>query len=273
MMQRMTHMTFATVLVSALVLGWASEGLAQDAARGAALLAQARKALGGDEKLRAVKTLRAAGDFKRSAGQNTIQGELEILLELPGKLRRNEDLSLPGGGPAIIRTEVLNGTEVWDESTGNANFVFRRGVGGGGDGGRGGGRDGGQDGGGDAAGGRRGGGRGPIDPEQLRQLQVRARQAELDRFALAILLDGSDAATWVGTAEAPEGKADVLEMKPAEGPTVRLFLDTATHLPLMLTWQGGRRSSSSAAVAAARPPARGATRRLLLRGRSRRPCG
>ena len=228
----MHRMTVSTTVAFALALGCVSGAFAQaqDTARGAMLLAEARKAVGGDDKLRAVKALRVAGEFKRNAGQTTIEGETEILIELPGKLRRNEDLSLPGGGPAIIRTEVLNGTEVWDENIGNANFVFRRGAGGGRGGG---GRDGGY-----PAVGRRGGGRGPIDPEQLRQLQVRARQAELDRFALAFLLNTTGAVTWVGTAEAPDGKADVLEIKPAEGPTVRLFLDTATHMPLMLTWEG-----------------------------------
>ena len=228
----MHRMTVSTTVAFALALGCVSGAFAQaqDTARGAMLHAEARKAVGGDDKLRAVKALRVAGEFKRNAGQTTIEGETEILIELPGKLRRNEDLSLPGGGPAIIRTEVLNGTEVWDENIGNANFVFRRGAGGGRGGG---GRDG-----GDPAVGRRGGGRGPIDPEQLRQLQVRARQAELDRFALAFLLNTTGAVTWVGTAEAPDGKADVLEIKPAEGPTVRLFLDTATHMPLMLTWEG-----------------------------------
>jgi hypothetical protein len=72
----------------------------------------------------------------------------------------------------------------------------------------------------------------------LRQFQLRARQADLARFGLAFLLSTTDPVTWVGMAESPEGKADVLEIKPAEGPATRLFLDTATHLPLMITWQG-----------------------------------
>ena len=44
--------------------------------------------------------------------------------------------------------------------------------------------------------------------------------------------------TWIGIAESPDGKADVLEIKPAEGPATRVFLDASTHLPLMITWQG-----------------------------------
>ncbi len=248
-----------SVLIAAL-LACAPGVAAQDAARGAALLADARKALGGDDRLQTVKTLQVSGDFKRMAGQNTIEGELELLLELPGKLRRNEDLSLPGGGPAIIRTEVLDGNDVWEESTGNPNFAFRRGGGPGGPGA-------------DAAGGRRGGGRGAIDPEQLRQFQLRARQADLARFALAFLLNTTDPVTWIGTAEAPDGKADVVDVMPAEGPSIRLFLDASTHMPLMLTWMGtapqimiGRRGGGPPAQGdqAVPPRAQQATLRMTL---------
>jgi len=43
--------------------------------------------------------------------------------------------------------------------------------------------------------------------------------------------------TYAGQAEAPQGKADVLD---AKGPnvTLRLFIDRATHLPIMVTWPG-----------------------------------
>jgi hypothetical protein len=61
--------------------------------------------------------------------------------------------------------------------------------------------------------------------------------------------------TWIGTAEAPDGKADVLEMTPASQPAIRLFLDVSSHVPLMLTWQGpaagGRRGGGGGGGAAA----------------------
>src|ERR671916_1527478 len=47
---------------------------------GAVLVADARQALGGDEKLRGVKSLDIRGDFKRMAGQTTIEGELQVRL-------------------------------------------------------------------------------------------------------------------------------------------------------------------------------------------------
>ena len=43
--------------------------------------------------------------------------------------------------------------------------------------------------------------------------------------------------TYVGQAEAPQGKADVLDAKGA-AVTMRLFIDRATHLPIMITWPG-----------------------------------
>lgn len=42
--------------------------------------------------------------------------------------------------------------------------------------------------------------------------------------------------TYVGEAEAPQGKADVVDVK-GTGTAMRVFLAQSTHLPLMLTWQ------------------------------------
>ena len=219
------------LVVATLSLAFAGGAYAQDAAKGASLMTAARTALGGEDKLRAVKTLEVKSDFKRTAGQNTLEGDLELRIERPGKMRRDEDLSLPGGGPSIIRTEVLNGAEVWDENSGAGGFG---GFGGGGGRGFGGGR------GRDQAG-RAAGAPAParaIDPVQLKELQHRTRQADLSRFNLMWLLDTDAPVAWVGTAESPDGKADVLEITPAESTPMRLFLDQVTHMPLMVTWQG-----------------------------------
>jgi hypothetical protein len=207
------------LLIGLVCYGLGSHIAAQDAARGAALLADARRAIGGDDRLAGVKTLDVRGDFKRVAGQTTIEGALQVRIERPDKLRRDEDLSPPGGGPAIIRTEVLNGTTVWDENSGGGGFFVRLGRGG------------------DAGRGARGNGRN-IDPAELEELQRRARQTDLARFLLMWLLTAEGPVNWVATAEAPDGRADVLEITPASGPVMRLFLDQTTHVPLMITWQG-----------------------------------
>jgi hypothetical protein len=106
-------------------------------------------------------------------------------------------------------------------------FMARMGRGGGFGGGRGGGQ-----GGADTQ-----GGRGAIDPAQIEDLQRRA-PTELARFTLMWLLQPNGDVAWVGTAQAPDGTADVIEITPAEGPALRMFLDEASHMPLMITWQG-----------------------------------
>src|SRR5262245_60928286 len=117
---------------------------AQDAAKGGMLLAEARKALGGDDKLAAVKRLQVSGTFLRSTGPDQIiDGDLDVFVELPDKYRRDEITGFAGANAE--RTEALNGADVWDESSGGLTAGrgfgggFPRGGGGGGDRGRGGG--------------------------------------------------------------------------------------------------------------------------------------
>jgi len=123
----------------------------------------------------------------------------------------------------VERTEVLNGTEVWDENAGGF----------GGLGGFGGGRVGSAV---AAVGGSRvvdrvdspgrlvvEAGQPQISPEQLKEAQRRNRQAELSRLMLVWLLATDAPVAWVGVAESPDGKADVLEVKPQDGAATRIF--------------------------------------------------
>lgn len=243
-MRRTTTRQLVLILGLLLCVGLAQPH-AQDAAKGAALMAEARKAVGGEDKLRSVKTLEVKGDFKRSAGQNNLEGELRIRLEAPGKLRRDEDITLPGGGPAISRTEVLNGTAVWEENSGPIGIGVGGRFGGGGFVRRGGG----------SAPDSQGGAQSDLDPaqmaQQLEEAQRRARQADLARLMLAWLLDAGGPVNWIGTAESPDGKADVLEITRPNAPAIRLFLDQSSHLPLMITWQG---AAQMLFVRGGRPP-------------------
>ena len=43
--------------------------------------------------------------------------------------------------------------------------------------------------------------------------------------------------SYAGQAEAPQGKADVLEATGAQNATMRLFIAQTTHLPILITWQ------------------------------------
>src|SRR2546425_3310700 len=90
---------------------------AQDAAKGASLLADARKAIGGEDKVAAIKRLQASGTFLRSTGPDQIiDGDFDVFIELPDKYRKNEVTGFAGAN--VDRTEALNGSDVWDETAG-----------------------------------------------------------------------------------------------------------------------------------------------------------
>ena len=205
----------------------ASAGQQPDEAKAGSVLADARKALGGDDKLSAVKRLQVHGTTRRANGNFNLEGDTELSFELPDKFRRNESLTL-GGGSGIDRTEILNGNE------------FSTQISGGDFGGRGRGRFGGAFGGAAGAGGGADG-RGAPSPEaqeRLREFQRRNLQSEVSRLLIAFLLTSEAPFRWIGTAQAPEGSADVLEVNTPDGTATRVFIDTATHMPLMLTWTG-----------------------------------
>jgi hypothetical protein len=71
--------------------------------------------------------------------------------------------------------------------------------------------------------------------------------------------------TYVGEAEAPQGKADVVDAKGPNNFTLRLFIAKDTHLPIMVSWQApppqrGRPGGPGPAAAGAPAGAPGAQR-------------
>lgn len=254
---------FTCVLLAGLPFGLpgARAGQQPEEAKAISVLAEARKALGGEDKLAAVKRLQVNGTTKRANGNFNLEGDTEIFLELPDKFRRNESLTLGGGGTGIERKEILNGTEFSTEVTGDF-------------GGRGRGRFGGLPGGGGGAGGagadgRAAGAPSPETQERLREFQRRNLQSEVSRLLVALLLTSDTPFRWIGTAQAPEGSADVLEVKTPDGVATRVFIDTMTHMPLMLSWTGpagrgfgrggqGRRGQAAPDQAGAPPEGRAA---------------
>src|SRR4051812_4577922 len=139
-MVTMTPQRVAVCLLVAATIGAPAVARAQDVAKGAALLTEARTALGGEDKLAAVKRVQANGEFKRAAGNNTNEGDFEIFIEGPDKYRLDEESGV-AGGPQVSRTQVLNGMDVWDDTSGGGlpggfgGRGFRGGGGGGFDGG------------------------------------------------------------------------------------------------------------------------------------------
>jgi hypothetical protein len=82
-------------------------------------------------------------------------------------------------------------------------------------------------------------------------IQTKAAAVKQDFARLMLGMFGASFAgypltfTYVGQAEAPQGKADVLEASGAPNVAMRLFIAQNTHLPIMISWQ------------APAPPARG----------------
>ena len=197
------------------------------------ILSDARKALGGEDKLAAIKTLEIKGIARRGATDVNLEGDLTISVEMPTKYLRKESIIL--GNAAIDIVEGLNGAQAWQEQkfSGNMNF----------------GDDGG--GGGNRGGGNRGGGfpnqqqqqanAAPADPAAKaaeEQAQLVARQTEVARVLLAILMTTDRPVRYVGQATSPQATAEVLEMDVPDGNPVRILIDTKTYMPLMLTWTG-----------------------------------
>ena len=245
------------VLVAVVSLVPVTGGAAQGAPRGAALLALAQRAIGGAKGLAGVRTLQVTGTFRRVVDNNDTEGDFEVFMELPDKYLRSEKTGTPGQ-PSTETIEALVGTEVRDAVRGG--------------GGRGGANVGGDgsppaDLGDDPAAGRRDGGQGDAPPAEADvapgpatgpgpargadpDAQRRARQADVSRLLLMWLLKSEVPPAWVGIAESPDGKADVLEARFADGRPTRLFLESSTHMPLMMQWDaapargggaGGRR--------------------------------
>jgi hypothetical protein len=209
------------------------------------VLSAMRDALGGEQKINALKSLSAEGTYRRTMGERDISGDYELSLQFPDKFQQVDQFTLPTGmpGPRIVRT--YNGTIGWiDAPTGG----FRMGGGGmnvmvapapgpgagappppppppgGGDQ--------------PAQGGQRGPG-GPGGPGGRRGDPTSMIRADFYRAVLSVLpvAQGVSGLTFThaGQAESNDGTADVLDVK-GEGFTARLFVDSKTHLPLMLTY-------------------------------------
>src|SRR5204862_6816313 len=71
---------------------------------------------------------------------------------------------------------------------------------------------------------------------------IRNSRAELARIAVGLLLTSPGSLplefVYAGEAESPDGTADVLDVKGEGSFAAKLFLDKASHRPLMLAYRG-----------------------------------
>ena len=234
-----------TMLAIAVVTTFASL-LAQD--RVATLVTQVRTALGGEQKLAAVKAISAEGPSRRALGTRSVESNVTLLLVRPDKLRRSEESTFFGSTSERIST--LDGAQAWDETV-NAARVGGGG-GGGGDHDHGAGGFAGAFAGADhnhadgfqgRASAESGGAGGALTAEQKDAARVRRMKMELQRWTVAFLADSHQPFSDAGRAESPDGPADVLETKDEAGRAVRYFIDPASHMPLMVQYQEVRAQS------------------------------
>jgi hypothetical protein len=169
----------------------------------AAVLSAAREALGGEKRLAGVKTVVATGRTRQVQGDNLVPIEFEINIEFPDKYVRTDEIPARESGPT---SRGFNGD-------GLIQFP-------------------------EPPPARAGGppGRGGEPPNPTVPLKQDFARLTLGMFAASF---SSYPLTFglAGQAEAPEGKADVLDAKGAPNFAARLFIDNKTHLPLMLSWQ------------------------------------
>lgn len=187
-------------------------------------VAKARKALGG-EKLATLKSLTATGTYRRIPGPgmrvqmgghgagpseapSVITGEREVSVVLPDSYVKAD--SMQNG--MITLLEGLSEGKGWTDSRSHmGGMVMMRAFG-----------DGSQE---------------SID---------RGVRGNLARYMLIWTLSAPGVSyTSAGVAEAPDGKADVIEAKGPDGLAARLFLDQETHLPLMMTYRAKVLAGSS----------------------------
>jgi hypothetical protein len=182
-------------------------GLAQ-ARTADSVMAAARAALGGDAKIAGVKTFIATGRTRQVRGENLVPIEFEVQAELPDKYSRRDEFPAQDAGP------VTSGF------VGDAVVLIPRPV---------------------PPPPRPGA---PAPPPQQQELMLRARMMQAKQDFARLLLGmfaGTTSAfpvtyAYVGQAEAPQGKADVIDLKGPANFAARLFV-ADNGLPIMLSWQ------------------------------------
>ena len=225
-------------------LAMSSAGTAQapapDAAAG--VVAAAREALGGEKKLSAVRTVVASGRTRQVRGDNLVPIEFEIAIELPDKYVRKDEI------PAQESAPTSSGF------SGDTLLQFPA----------------------PAPPPARAGGPPPSTADQLAaagRMRLATVRQDFARLMLGMFAGSSSVYpltfTYVGKAEAPQGKADVLDVKGPAGPgalAARLFLNDTTHLPIMIIWtapappmRGGPPPGGPPPAAAPGPPAAAAS--------------
>ena len=221
---RMQFQIPCLAIAAAVILSSGSMVAGEGDAKAASVMAESRKALGGEKKLSNLKALSLRAEFKRemagglggtatfivngggAAMGGQMSGSLEIDVLFPDKFYRQETTT---SGLGLTRTDGFDGErpflEVSSSNPGARVMADNP----------------------------------NSDPARARGVLKRLN-TELARLMLGLVGTTQTAMpvsyTYAGEAEAPDGKAHVIDVTGPDDFKVRLFVDTTTHLPLMLTY-------------------------------------
>lgn len=218
-------MRIRTVVTGMVALALSAAGpvkLGAEDAKASEVLTAARKAIGG-QKLETLKTLSVDAALIRNTGSMQLTADVEILLDLPDKFLRSEVSSGMIGGSmssGFVGTRPIRPAN--SISTAGGGMIIRM-----------------------------GGPGGPLPPaeklspedqERADQQFLRATRADISRLMLGWFASAHPSLnvqySYVGEAESPDGKADVIDARNDDGFSARVFIDRETHLPLMVTYKG-----------------------------------
>jgi hypothetical protein len=266
------------VLIALLVAALPAAPQVQAQDKATEVLAKMRDAIGGG-KLDSLKTFSLIGKSARNMTNGQMVSEVEMYLELPDKYLRVENLTAPiartiqsghngdkpilpqgmNAGGAGAPMVIMNGAPAGGGGGGMRMTMEVAVAGGGGT------RDGGP---GGAANNTN------VTPEMRNAQMIRAQRIDLSRMMLGwfgMAHPGLNATyTYGGEAESPDGKAHIVNVKADGGFEVKLFIDQATNMPLMVSWMAlepirltnmgpGRGAAPGAPVVAGGAPAGGQT--------------
>lgn len=220
----------AVVAIAVLAAGTPPQIVASsnDDAKAAGIMKQAREALGGESKLALLKALSLRAEFRREltgpgpgggggvvvmmgpggsmTGSGQVTGTVAIDVSFPDRFYREESST---GGMALTRIDGFEGerpfVDIASNSPGTRIMASN-----------------------------------PADDPVRAKAALKRSNAELARLLLG-LIAGTHAGmpvtyAYAGQAESSDTIADVIDVRGPDDFKARLFIDSATHLPLMLTY-------------------------------------
>jgi hypothetical protein len=218
----------ALALVAAAYVAAHAHAQAQTDAKAAKVMTDVKKALGGEQKIAAMKGLSLRADYRRemsagpggsgsmtfvmmggsgsTSGSQQTTGKIEIDVDLPDKYLRTD---IGSAGFSMTRTDGFEAARPFLEVVPNTPGMHIQ-----------------------------------IDNPAADPVRAKAalKRSQTDLARLFLGLTGGTqpgfAVTYAygGQAESPDGKADIIDVAGPDDFKVRLFVDADTHLPLMLSY-------------------------------------